>query len=479
MAQSALGAWFGALVLAAACAAPLIWPGDAPWINDEPTLVALALDANDAGRPATVGMEGSRGLRYGPLPVWLLQAGLLVTHNPIGLVTLRTAFFSAALGVALGLLARRLGWTVWSVVPFVVTPYFWIYARTLWDNTWLIPLGATAMALVAEWLATRRLAYLLALLANLWAMLMVHLMAVSVVAPIIGYLAFAERATIARHWRATAALAVILAGISAGYAVEARSPVAWREDGPRSMATLASPVWGPRLLSSYGLEYFLGYDWLDADESQLGALLLLCNLESLIVVPLCWGGWLMSVGRGWRLWRQKQAWTTQDRLLALAAASWTLQILLHAALAVPADPHYGNPVWIAYLLLAWFAVHLLGRQVAARNFWLVHGVICATALAMMVIRLHHTGGTRSLGYGPVLRSQWEVAAALATRLPDMPMSTNVAAWIEYPQGPKTLVRLRGGLTGQDTSKDALAVLYRDEQLDRAWLIVRRIPPANP
>lgn len=462
------------MAMIAACLLPMLWPGDVSWVNDEPTLVGLALDANEAGRPATHGLSGSRGWRYGPLPVWLLQVSLLASHNPIALAACRSALFCLAMCAALWTLARRCRWSAWGALPLVLSPYLWFYARGLWDNTWPIPLGALALGFVAEWRETRRPVWLALVLVCLWAMLLVHLMAISLAAPVLAYVVWFERAGLAKHKRMIAVVVALVGLASAGYLCDARTAT-WRDDGARTWEKTVAPLWGPRSLSSYGLDYFLGYEWLDADTETRGALLLLCNLESLIVVPLCWIGFATTVVGAVRRWRRRDDWTTRDRVLALAASGWLIQVILHAALNVPGDPHYGNAVWIGYVLLAWSVVHAGWQWSAARAAWLTHAAACGLALGLVVARLHETGGTRSLGYGPSLSSQWEAVSQISECAPDAAVATEIDAWLAFPQAPATLVRLRGGRTGRDAKAGSCAVVYRDERADRAWLKTVRQP----
>jgi hypothetical protein len=57
----------GALLLP--CCVPLLFPLDAPWINDEPLLLALALKAYKAGRLVAMGLEGNHRVHYGRFPI--------------------------------------------------------------------------------------------------------------------------------------------------------------------------------------------------------------------------------------------------------------------------------------------------------------------------------------------------------------------------------------------------------------------------
>src|SRR6476620_6381117 len=66
-----------ALIVAAVCLLPAICPGDTPWVNDEPNLIANALRANAAHHLAPGGLFGSFGVAYGPLPTQIYQALLL------------------------------------------------------------------------------------------------------------------------------------------------------------------------------------------------------------------------------------------------------------------------------------------------------------------------------------------------------------------------------------------------------------------
>src|SRR4051812_35165921 len=55
------------------CLLAALWPGSTPWTSDEPHLIAAALRANQAGRLATLGLHGSFGVAYGPLPTQIYQ----------------------------------------------------------------------------------------------------------------------------------------------------------------------------------------------------------------------------------------------------------------------------------------------------------------------------------------------------------------------------------------------------------------------
>ena len=96
-----------ALVFAALV--PLLWPGDVPFIHDEPQLMAKAVAANAEGRLAPLGLLGTFGVTYGPLPVWMYQALLLVTHDLVPVALAHAALMAFVSAGALWSLARTLG----------------------------------------------------------------------------------------------------------------------------------------------------------------------------------------------------------------------------------------------------------------------------------------------------------------------------------------------------------------------------------
>ena len=88
--------WMALAALVAAGLIPLVWPGDVPFINDEPQLIASAVRANGEGRLAPVGLLGTYGFRYGPAPTWVYQALTPVTRDLVGIAALHILLMSAA-----------------------------------------------------------------------------------------------------------------------------------------------------------------------------------------------------------------------------------------------------------------------------------------------------------------------------------------------------------------------------------------------
>ncbi len=130
---------------------PALRPGDAPWVNDEPIMMELAIRYNHTASglygfslPFTLcpfGLDGTYGVRYGPLPIWLDQVFLAFTSNLILMVAFRAILFLSITAAALNSLAKTLRLPLWFAIITALSPWIWLYGRSLWDSTWCIPLS--------------------------------------------------------------------------------------------------------------------------------------------------------------------------------------------------------------------------------------------------------------------------------------------------------------------------------------------------
>src|SRR5262249_14908799 len=149
-----------------------------------PLLIINAVHANGARHLADTGLLGTYGYTYGPLPTWVYQALTALTHDLVALTVLHAALIAAVTAGALWWLSRSLRLSPWFVAVPLLSPYFWFYARLLWDNTFLIPLGALAVAGYSANLASKSVWGLRVAIAAMAAMMLVHLMAIALVFPL-------------------------------------------------------------------------------------------------------------------------------------------------------------------------------------------------------------------------------------------------------------------------------------------------------
>ena len=151
-------ALLGNLVLLAALCLGLLFatwrPLLAPWVNDEPRLIANALDANAARQLARQGLVGNFTVHYGPLPTWIYQGLLAVTHDISSLLVLHAVLFYGATVGAMWCVGRAAGLPRAFVGVVGVSPVVCYYSRALWDNSMLVPLSLAILAAYAGWLAS-------------------------------------------------------------------------------------------------------------------------------------------------------------------------------------------------------------------------------------------------------------------------------------------------------------------------------------
>lgn len=140
-----------------------LFPGDEVWINDEPALIFRALQGNDGNTFAAHGLQGTFQVKYGPIVVWFYQILLLFTLHPVFLVSLKTLFTLGVLFYALKKLAP-----VYKLDPFMMlafllaSPFMWHFARKLWDNVFLMPMGFLLAAFLFTYFETGKKRFLTA-----------------------------------------------------------------------------------------------------------------------------------------------------------------------------------------------------------------------------------------------------------------------------------------------------------------------------
>ncbi len=438
MSERRAARWALAALLLAALV-PLLWPGDVPFIHDEPQLVAKAVAANAEGRLAPLGLLGTFGVTYGPLPVWMYQALLWVTHDLVPVALAHAALMAFVSAGALWSLARTLGlWPGFAAVP-LLTPYFWFYARVLWDNTLLLPLAALAYAGYAAFLARGSAPGLRVAVASVAAVPLVHLMGVSLVAPLVLHAVLVRPRQLRPHAVSLGVIGLAALGLAWSYWMYLVGPRPETPPAPPSLSGWMFPLVGARLLGSAGIDYFYGAETVEGPVFAAAAWL------SVVPYLLVWSG-LVVAGFALRdAWRTAQ-WTPRAHLAVLAVAALTTQAVVHGVSGKFEHPHYQNGTWIATVLLAWMAVDALARRtggpaMAAATTLLVLATN-ATAVATLAVRLHEGRGTRNAVYGPVLAEQLEVARLLAPLAPDSPLDMRVDLWIRFPGTLATLRSLQ-------------------------------------
>jgi hypothetical protein len=430
--------WVAVAALVAVCLVPLLWPGDAPFINDEPLLIAAAANANDAGQLAATGLLGTFGFTYGPVPTWMYQALLALSHDLVVVAALHAAIVVGATAIALWWLSRALGlWASFAPVP-LLSPYFWFYARVLWDNPLLIPLGGLALAGYAAHLQSGSRPGLRVSVAAMLLMPLVHLMAAAFVIPLAAHM-------VVFRWRSLRAQRASLATIVAGIGIMAwpylRFLAASHTPGAGSTGGIDGyvfPLLGGRILSARELRYFYGPGPL------VGPVMHTADTISSLAYALVWGGLVVAVGAVVVAMRTRR-WTARAHVAGIAVAALACQVVLDGVTGKFEHPQYYNGTWIVFALLAWLAVDWLATRgsIIRHAAPLATGVLAATLLVSvgtLALRLHASSGTREV-YGPTLSNQQRVARQLGEYSASSRIVTRVFPYVAYPHALGTLQQL--------------------------------------
>ncbi|MEQ1913096.1 MAG: hypothetical protein ABMA15_30055, partial [Vicinamibacterales bacterium] len=432
-----LAHWTALGTVVTAALVPLLWIGDAPFINDEPQLIAAAVQANALGRLADHGLMGTFGFAYGPFPTWVYQVLISVSHDLLVVASLHTMLIVSATAFSLWWLSRSLGLWVWFAPVPLLSPYFWFDARVLWDNPFLIPLGALSIAGYAAHLHSGSKAGLRVSLAAMAAVPLVHLSGLAFVVPLAAHMVVVRWRSL---WTERASVtAIVTTGAIAAwpywlYLTRAEAPAAGTMAGLRGWAF---PLLGGRVLSARELEYFFGPGPMQGSALQVAATL------SWLAYVLVWTGIAVSAWLALQAGRKHA--TPRTHIAVILLGTLVCQMALDGYTGKFLHPQYYNATWVTFTVLAWMAVDWLAMRRGTLRWTApaVTGLLATTLLftvATLAIRLHHTSGTREV-YGPTLASQQRVARELARYAPNNPVSTNVIPYQLYPHALETLRQL--------------------------------------
>jgi hypothetical protein len=464
---------------AALCVAfTLAFPGDIGWVNDEPAFLLAAQTANEQGKLASQVLRGSLGGQYSPLPIWLYQAILLVTRNPIQVSVIKNVVTLAVVVGGLLFLARRLGLSRWPVLLVLLSPWMFHWSRALWDNNLLIPASLALWCLtLAFWQrpSARTLAGCAAVAAL---MVHVHPMSLCLLLPWGALLLVFSGGWMRKHWIAPA-VCLATGGIACiPYLV---SLFGGTDAGPKpapSSAPLLSGFLEPTLFTGWPLHENLPELFESGFAVPRAVLVAATWASSLACVAIALG----AIDAARRLWRRRgevRAWSPAERLSLLALSAIVTTWAVFATTKLDARLHHFNGVWFAYLLPAWTWIDGLAKD-RARPVRALLGVQLASLallLASFVGFVHAHGGTRSLTFGTTLGNQIGVARTVLQYAPESEIRSSVPNVQYFPHELSSLIELLGPRPKGALPLASLRIHYGDDPRD-ARLYVTATPPSG-
>ena len=420
---------------------PLVFPGDAPFVNDEPQLFIGAFQANMTHRLAIHGLTGSIGLLYGPLPTWFYQLVISITTVPENWVLLRAGFMTVMIISGLVFLQRGTGLWKWFLPIVMVSPYLWYYSRHLWDNSFLLPFSSLALGFYVFSLKLQKEGknttafYLILLLAIATTLILpfIHFMAIPLTLALLLHMTLYLRKVLYKLLIPTIALLLIVFYLHASYLeiliVSLKnlhpnvsvSPSGWWQGW-------IFPFLGGRMLSGAQLSYFFGRDWLPDN-----FVFIILTYISYIAYIMVFGGIYRA---GYFVWKQiifpdksrNKAIDVQTHLALIALISFVLQIIVGGVSHAFFHPHYYNGMWIIYVYFAWLAVDRIIFMKWGKLTVFVYGISLATILCVVIILAHQRHGGRRWA---TIENQLEIARKLGNQ-PRTDVNCKVGYLSKYP-----------------------------------------------
>jgi hypothetical protein len=475
--------------------AMLIRPLDIPWIQDEPRLMQECLALNSIPSnyfgvslpftPAVFGLTGTRGVKYGPFAAWFYQISLGITHNAKFLVWIRTEVVASCTAIALLWLARTLRVSPWLAVMTMLSPWMWIYSRQLWDNSFCIPLSAIAFAAYADFLNSPRRWTLLLTIFSCWALALVHLSAVALIAPIAAHLVLLQYEAIWKFkWSALALIFVLLLAADpyAEYALKYRSDFPWIRQS--AVYGWFFPFLGAHHLSATGVGNILGTHW----PYSLGKFWMVAVIGARtltnVAYPIVWAGMAMSARLIWRRFSSPREAMLRNNLAVVSLAALLCQCALDGVEHTYDEPHYFNGDWIIFIYFAWLVVDALARMKWDRG-WIVRAGLPIYAASLVIVlggmlwKIARDGGTRSGNYGTVISEQIDAIRQIARFDPQSPVNVDeFRQWKDWTFARSALDLLIDPPQGNGPRRQ-LVVRYRGDYPDARIMVESKPLPDQP
>ncbi|HEY1905097.1 MAG TPA: hypothetical protein VGG91_03590 [Myxococcaceae bacterium] len=414
------------------------------YVLDEPQLQDAAARDAATGRWASISpLRGTRGLRYGPAPMWFYTAVHRVAGpRPEAGILAAGLFLTGAMVVLAWALARRsqapplvFGVGLWIAAA---SPFAFLWARQGWDNPLLAGFAALVVAVLARNGPVRAgTATLAGVLVGL--SLNTHLMAIPLAVAVVAVLG-TERS----DWRGrliaigamVLAAAVLIAPYKWALLQEPAVPVppttmAVAGRVGRALTALVTPFGQS---AGVGLGYFFDGEWSRfTTEHTMGAALVAVGPAVAGIVAV---GALLGLLLGLR-----RGPVGEQRVARLGLWTWGLHAAFLGLLALPPEPHYQQPVvwvpvagWALLVARAWPERRRAGAVLA----------VVALAIGLWGLGVQRSwmgwirsqGGTRGIHYGLTLASQRRaLAEACAAPTPGIALELQV---LVFPESLRSL-----------------------------------------
>lgn len=432
-------------------------PGDGSWVNDEPIMMEMAIRYNRTASdlygfylpftPCPYGLQGTRGVRYGPLPVWIDQILLAFTHNLVVILACRAVLFTSITALALYWLTRTLRLSAWFAVITMLSPWLWLFSRALWDSTWCIPISAVLVAAYAAFLDNPAAVPLCLTLLCCILLPLVHLTAVAMVLPVgLHLLAFHRR----QLWRWKWSLgAIALLCIYAFWPYLGFFLTHTQADVPRDRSPWLGwlfPLLGGHYLTLGVAGTMPGDGWQNHAPKVFQSLVAIAQWIARVALAAVWLGMALAVPRAWRAIRRPEDANPTQHLCLIALAVWICQTLLDGVERLYFSPHYYVATWLAYAFFAWIAVDWLLRRSAESRLIVqclvgIYSGSLLLGILIIAVTIARNAGAAGGYYGTTLANQIEAVKQIRRFSDHSDINIQFTPWQLHPLAYQVLMEL--------------------------------------
>jgi hypothetical protein len=412
-----------------------LFPGNVDWICDQPILIAKALEANRLNRWGELGIAGGNGTFYGPVPNFIYQVLLNITHDLVNIVVIKVVLSFGMILLGLWRISQDLELRKEGIFFALLSPLIYFYTRSLWDNVFLIPISAIYCSAIIGYLTKRRGSDFALAIASGWLLFNIHLMSLIILVP--GVIALnLVCLTKDKHRIATFFLIQAVFGLlSIPYLKILLLAKTLNPYGrPQWFAILGSPVLGARLFGYLGFfEYFTPNFFASLTNVARVGVLILFILSSL--GPVCF---LLGLKR---LLSNQNGFPLAVRWFFISVLIMT--VLTSLKMRLKAHPHYMNASWVVYFSIFWKVYSDEVKKRKSQAVFTVYAASLCLFLCVWIAYIEKNSGDRGLHFGPTLKNQIEIARQLPKLNPSDKLTIVVEHFSDFPQRLTVLANIYG------------------------------------
>jgi hypothetical protein len=436
--------------------ARLVFPGDVSFINDEAKFLEIAYKANQSGDLFNLGLEGAKGVKYGPLSIYWFRFLLFLTHDLFWVSTLNIVLILVGTLLGLYLLAKELKIDFVRVSAItLLSPFLWFYGRNLWDNSINQVLVIYTVYFYVRFFNSHKVLDLLGASLILNGMFHIHPMSLSIGLAFFFHFIIFTKTYSKKLFIGVVGTVMINIAVASPYLCYFLPALLDSDKEPlrRPLRSFTNSFFIAQVFSTFKFSYFLGKEWWFKFSKIGGYLMFFVGLFS----------WISYLAFGSSLVKYFKERNYSNVGLSLSIIAIFSQAIMYCFLKIYGHPHYIALNWVFGLILIYFAL------VNYPKLFILYESSLVVLLSFIIFNIHFFNGSRSFHYGQTLENQIEVARKLNDY-----QAGKIKSYAFHPQAfPHTLQFIRKML-GKVDGNESVEIFYSNRDNDNdAHISVRK------